>query len=87
MPLNSSLGFKRMAGRCLVMFGRCAGWRRRPARQLRLCETLSLGERRFVAVVQFEQQRFLLGGTGNSIALLACLPAADAVEVPECNVS
>ncbi len=47
--------------------------RRRSARRLRLSETLSLGEKRFLAVVQFQQQEFLVGGTGNSIALLAKL--------------
>ncbi len=45
----------------------------RRTKQLRLCESLSLGERRFVAVVQFEQQRFLLGGSANSVTLLAQL--------------
>ena len=52
--------------------------RRRSVRRLRLSETLSLGEKRFLAVVQFQQQEFLVGGTGNSIALLAKLnePAA-----------
>jgi flagellar biogenesis protein FliO len=44
-------------------------------RRLRLSETLSLGEKRFLAVVQFQQQEFLVGGTGNSIALLARLDA------------
>jgi flagellar biogenesis protein FliO len=52
--------------------------RRRPARRLRLSETLSLGEKRFLAVVQFQQQEFLVGGTGNSIALLARLDAPGA---------
>jgi flagellar biogenesis protein FliO len=52
------------------------GWRSRPARQLRLRETLALGERRFLAVVEFEQQRFLIGGTGSSVALLSHLPDA-----------
>jgi hypothetical protein len=52
------------------------GWCSRPARQLRLRETLALGERRFVAVVEFEQQRFLIGGTGSSLAMLAQLPTA-----------
>jgi len=47
--------------------------RRRSARRLRLSETLSLGEKRFLAVVQFQQQEFLVGGTGSSIALLAKL--------------
>jgi flagellar biogenesis protein FliO len=49
----------------------------RAPRQLRLCETLGLGERRFLAVVQFEQQKFLIGGTGNSVALLTRLGAGD----------
>ncbi len=47
----------------------------RSVRRLRLSETLSLGEKRFLAVVQFQQQEFLVGGTGNSIALLARLDA------------
>jgi flagellar biogenesis protein FliO len=52
--------------------------RRRSVRRLRLSETLSLGEKRFLAVVQFQQQEFLVGGTGNSIALLARLNAPGA---------
>jgi flagellar biogenesis protein FliO len=42
-----------------------------------LSETLSLGEKRFLAVVQFQRQEFLVGGTGNSIALLAKLDAPE----------
>jgi flagellar biogenesis protein FliO len=53
--------------------------RRRSAHRLRLSETLSLGEKRFLAVVQFQQQEFLVGGTGNSIALLARLDSAGAM--------
>jgi flagellar biogenesis protein FliO len=54
---------------------RWRGWlRQHPKRKLRLCETLALGEKRFVAVVQFEQMRYLLGGTGASITLLSQLP-------------
>ncbi len=45
---------------------------RRP-KSLRLCESLPLGERRFVAVVEFEDLRFLLGGTSSSLVLLARL--------------
>jgi flagellar biogenesis protein FliO len=52
--------------------------RRRSAHRLRLSETLSLGEKRFLAVVQFQHQEFLVGGTGNSIALLARLNAPGA---------
>jgi flagellar biogenesis protein FliO len=46
---------------------------RRAPRRLRLCESLTLGDRRFVAVVEFEQSRFLLGGTAGSLVLLARL--------------
>jgi flagellar biogenesis protein FliO len=47
--------------------------RRRPEKRLRLCENLALGDRRFVAVVQYQQTRFLLGGTASSLVLLARL--------------
>ncbi len=50
---------------------------RRPAKMLRLCESLPLGERRFVAVVEVEKERFLVGGTANSLVLLSRLPCAD----------
>ncbi|MGA2813062.1 MAG: flagellar biosynthetic protein FliO [Candidatus Acidiferrum sp.] len=43
---------------------------RRRERSLRVCETVSLGEKRFVAVVQFERRRFLLGVTPHSVSLL-----------------
>jgi Flagellar biosynthesis protein, FliO len=54
-------------------------WRRvarmaeRAPRRLRLCESLPLGERRFVAVIEFEKARFLVGGTPASLSLLARL--------------
>jgi len=48
-------------------------WGRRAPRRLRLCDSLPLGERRFVAVVEFESSRFLLGGTTSSLVLLARL--------------
>lgn len=57
------------------------------AKRLRLCENLPLGERRFVAVVEFESERFLLGGTASSLVLLARLagagPQAGAEPQPE----
>jgi hypothetical protein len=46
---------------------------RRAPKRLRLCESLPLGERRFVAVVQFEKTRFLVGGTSSSLVLLSRL--------------
>lgn len=53
------------------------GWSRRRPRRLRLCESLPLGERRFVAVIEFEDARFLVGGTSASLVLLARLGTAD----------
>lgn len=55
----------------LLRFGNIL--RPRAVKQLHLCETLALGERRFLSVVQFEQQKFLIGTAGNSIALLTQL--------------
>ncbi len=46
-------------------------------RRLRLAETLPLGDRRFVAVVEFDGSRFLLGGTASSLVLLARLRNED----------
>jgi flagellar biogenesis protein FliO len=45
-------------------------------RALRLCETLSLGEKRLVAVVECDNQRFLLAATQQSISLLQPLGPA-----------
>lgn len=45
----------------------------RPHRQLRLRESLALGERRFLSVVEVGDHKFLVGGTGTSLALLAVL--------------
>ena len=51
------------------------GWlRRRPQRKLHLCETLALGEKRSVAVIEFEQLRYLVGCTSGAITLLSQLP-------------
>jgi flagellar biogenesis protein FliO len=40
---------------------------------LRLRETLPLGEKRMLAVVEFEEQRFLLAATSENISLLQTL--------------
>jgi len=48
----------------------------RRERKLRLCETLPLGEKRFLAVVQVNRQQFLVGATANAISLLKELPSA-----------
>jgi flagellar biogenesis protein FliO len=49
---------------------------KRRQRSMRLCETLPLGERRFLALVEVERQKFLLGTAGNSISLLATLSSS-----------
>jgi flagellar biogenesis protein FliO len=49
---------------------------KREPRRLRLCESLPLGERRFVAVVEFDGERFLVGGTSSSLVLLSRLGEA-----------
>lgn len=55
---------------------------RRQPRRLRLCDSLPLGDRRFVAVVEFENARFLLGGTSGSLVLLARLKDGPAATQP-----
>jgi flagellar biogenesis protein FliO len=50
---------------------------RRTPRRLRLCENLPLGERRFVAVIEFDQERFLVGGTPSSLVLLSRLAGGE----------
>lgn len=62
--------------RLLWLWGRVLRLSRRAPRRLRLCESLPLGERRFVAVVEFDAARFLLGGTASSLVLLARLADA-----------
>lgn len=47
---------------------------RRKERALQVQETVSLGEKRFVAVVQYEGLRFLVGGGAQSVSLLTALP-------------
>ena len=44
---------------------------RRSDRQLRLRESLALGERRSVSVVEFGSRKLLLGSAGSSLTMLA----------------
>jgi flagellar biogenesis protein FliO len=72
---SHSLFGKMLAGLAMMFrFGQQITAGRRE-RKMRLCETLSLGERRFLALVQVERQKFLVGGSGSSLALLARLPS------------
>jgi flagellar biogenesis protein FliO len=53
---------------------------RRSERRLRLCEMLSLGEKRFVAVVEYGAEKFILAGTPQRISLLTKLARNAAAE-------
>jgi len=61
---------------------RIAGWVanlgvRRAPKQLHVAETVNLGEKRIVAVVEYEGQKFLVGGGAQSVNLLARLGATE----------
>jgi flagellar biogenesis protein FliO len=45
------------------------------ARRLRVAETVSLGEKRFVSILQVDGEQFLIGGSTSNIVLLARLDA------------
>lgn len=47
---------------------------KRQHNKLSIRETAALGDRRFVSVIQFEHQRFLIGSSPNSVTLLSQLP-------------
>ena len=53
---------------------------RSSTRRLRVAETVSLGEKRFVAVVQVDGRHFLVAGGPTNIALLAQLDANEPFE-------
>ncbi|HEY1270837.1 MAG TPA: flagellar biosynthetic protein FliO [Terriglobales bacterium] len=59
--------------RSLLWWKRLVEAGKRPPKSLRLCESLSLGERRMVAVIAYQDSRFLVGGTSGSLVLLANL--------------
>lgn len=46
---------------------------KRSEKRMQLLETLTLGEKRFVAVIQVDQQKFMIGGAANSVTLLTPL--------------
>lgn len=43
-------------------------------KSLKLVETLAIGEKRSIAVIEFEGQRMIIGNTPNQVTLLATLP-------------
>src|ERR1700676_1580597 len=70
----------RLAAGRLKVFWRSVIWtsmvRRAGSKRktLSVRETAALGDRRFVSVIQFERQRFLIGSSPSSITLLSNLP-------------
>jgi len=52
-------------------------------KKLRLRETLSLGDKRFLAVVEYRQQEILVAGTASSITVLATSSPLDRLPVDE----
>jgi len=70
-PQSLLEGFRTALAHFLSFGGKISVQRRK--NDLRLCETLSLGDKRFLAVVLVDQQKFLVGGAGNSVSLLAKL--------------
>ncbi len=47
------------------------------SKRLGLCETVSLGEKRFVAIIEVDRQQFLVGGAAGSVSMLARLNEQD----------
>ncbi len=43
------------------------------SRRLRVAETISLGDKRFVSILQVDGAQFLIGGSATNVQLLACL--------------
>lgn len=74
MKSQSLIDALRSVLNCFLSLGRRISAQRHK-NSIHLCETLSLGDKRFLAVVLVEQQKFLVGGAGNSVALLAKLPS------------
>ena len=52
-------------------------------KKLRLRETLSLGEKRFLAIVEYRHQELLVGGTASSITVLATSSPLDGLLLDE----
>lgn len=54
---------------------------KRKDRAMQLCETLSLGDRRFLALVRVGEQKFLVGAAGSSISMLAQLSSSQDTQI------
>ncbi|MDQ2925798.1 MAG: flagellar biosynthetic protein FliO [Acidobacteriota bacterium] len=63
-----------------VAWIRARGNTRSSTRRLQVVETVSLGEKRFVAVVRVDGLQFLVGGSSTGVALLSQLSTAETFE-------
>src|SRR5580658_7015234 len=76
---RQSLG-EALLGRIRALFSSVRIERR--TRRLKLCETLSLGDKRLVALVECGNQRFLIAATAQNISLLEKLDVSGALDAP-----
>jgi flagellar biogenesis protein FliO len=58
----------------------------RRTRQLKLCETLSLGDKRLLALVECGNRRFLIAATAQNISLLETLGLTDGPDVSDVSI-
>lgn len=75
LPVSRGRDLRRMALLTLDWFGRHGSnfMKRSSSRRLRLLETVTLGEKRFVSILQVDGEQFLLGGSGSALTVLARL--------------
>jgi flagellar biogenesis protein FliO len=52
------------------------------SRRLKVVETVSLGEKRFVSILHIDGEEFLLGGSASSVVVLAKLDSAAGIGQP-----
>lgn len=76
--IGALLGTARWAILRAVQTASCGMRARRKTKRLELCDTVSLGDKRFIAVIQFEGERFLVGGAAQSVSMLARLSSSTA---------
>ncbi len=53
------------------------------ARRLHVTETLSLGEKRFVSIIEVDGTQYLIGGSAENVQLLTRLEAHEAIGLAE----
>ncbi len=53
------------------------------AKRLHVTETLSLGEKRFVSIIEVDGTQYLIGGSAENVQLLTRLEAHEAMNLPD----